>query len=1011
MQKSRWVLVSIIIVIICAPLIATATEEIVDEIQVVNGTNVFGNLASIQEFYNLWYYIQWANGTPCINFLMNVTSEDLDTSYKWNISMWGHQDPGVDMHLQIYNNTDWINLTNITGTDEWHTGFTTIGGSWLNDTTAQLRIFSDAVGDGSAKYLAIDYIFIEHLEPLSWGTTPANQSVDYGETLRLSLNVTQGHGAISVNDYAVNDSDFYFPQGTNKSDIAEFNFIGDTTLIVNSTNQFHENLTEQSNIYYTPGEDRELKLCWSGWNGTYSTMNCNETVYCAWTNDTNLFNWTFYPSAIINASEDPYIYKCGGSYYIAAENKKQGATFRNISIWRIDDFNFDNASSVYITDFDISSNAWESQDVSSPTVYCNDTSECYMYYEGRGAGSNGIGLAITTDCTTWARWHATDAVIYANQTAVDGLSAIVPDDIIYNNNMYYMTIHAGGILEKSFLINSSTLDSYWTEFNSTAITSDNSDNAYMIGVFNISNTWYAEFVNESFPRDIHLGYVQSKEESLLTNKNLLSQGENYTVNITVNDSHGYEISTEVTIFVSSVNYWLNSNYTQVGNNDSWQKINTNGYMWDTAGYNLTVPDLIVGGTGGLLEAAAGGNISVTNLTIESSSVLNASNETITVSGDFSNSGTFTNNSGTVIFSGASSTLTGQTDFNYVEVSGNLTLNSEINQSIINITSTGNLTYNASNFDDSAYYYKQAGGYVSVSNGNLTSNASFYNDTLIIINTTGSGYWIDLVESGAGWLIAGLSNSVACSTNAECDSGYCVHSVCRAASTFCGDAFCDTGETYSSCYSDCEAPATSTSALGRTTTPTSVTKSAIFTNVESGAELKATILANQIYVTEVTTTAAESSDSAKISVSNYDSKPDSVPDPAYEVHQYLDISSNIKTKTAEIIFKVSDKWLEERGASSDDVVLLHHNKTSWQELPTQHISEESYRAVTNSFSTFAISIKTRQVKMEGEPQVSADKEEMGGSTESVKVKILALLFTLLVIGYIYTNRRKSLYNEK
>ena len=47
-----------------------------------------------------------------------------------------------------------------------------------------------------------------------------------------------------------------------------------------------------------------------------------------------------------------------------------------------------------------------------------------------------------------------------------------------------------------------------------------------------------------------------------------------------------------------------------------------------------------------------------------------------------------------------------------------------------------------------------------------------------------------------------SNGDVCSIDAECDSGYCVHDVCRATSTYCGDTHCDVGETYSSCSTDC-----------------------------------------------------------------------------------------------------------------------------------------------------------------------------------------------------------------
>ncbi|MCK4589852.1 MAG: hypothetical protein KAT77_05380 [Nanoarchaeota archaeon] len=39
-------------------------------------------------------------------------------------------------------------------------------------------------------------------------------------------------------------------------------------------------------------------------------------------------------------------------------------------------------------------------------------------------------------------------------------------------------------------------------------------------------------------------------------------------------------------------------------------------------------------------------------------------------------------------------------------------------------------------------------------------------------------------------------------NLGCAGGYCVHNLCRATSTHCGDGHCDTGETCSSCSSDC-----------------------------------------------------------------------------------------------------------------------------------------------------------------------------------------------------------------
>jgi hypothetical protein len=43
----------------------------------------------------------------------------------------------------------------------------------------------------------------------------------------------------------------------------------------------------------------------------------------------------------------------------------------------------------------------------------------------------------------------------------------------------------------------------------------------------------------------------------------------------------------------------------------------------------------------------------------------------------------------------------------------------------------------------------------------------------------------------------------CSLDLECESEFCVHGICRSTSTYCGDGYCDEGESYSSCPKDCE----------------------------------------------------------------------------------------------------------------------------------------------------------------------------------------------------------------
>jgi hypothetical protein len=43
---------------------------------------------------------------------------------------------------------------------------------------------------------------------------------------------------------------------------------------------------------------------------------------------------------------------------------------------------------------------------------------------------------------------------------------------------------------------------------------------------------------------------------------------------------------------------------------------------------------------------------------------------------------------------------------------------------------------------------------------------------------------------------------ACKDSAECTDNFCVHNVCRSEAAYCGDGFCDTGESISSCPGDC-----------------------------------------------------------------------------------------------------------------------------------------------------------------------------------------------------------------
>ena len=84
----------------------------------------------------------------------------------------------------------------------------------------------------------------------------------------------------------------------------------------------------------------------------------------------------------------------------------------------------------------------------------------------------------------------------------------------------------------------------------------------------------------------------------------------------------------------------------------------------------------------------------------------------------------------------------------------------------------------------------------------TTSSSWQSATPGGVNIVSNYVWANLT-SFSSYSLGGLkTNGQACSADANCYSGYCVHSVCRATSTYCGDGYCDSGETSSSCSADC-----------------------------------------------------------------------------------------------------------------------------------------------------------------------------------------------------------------
>lgn len=81
-----------------------------------------------------------------------------------------------------------------------------------------------------------------------------------------------------------------------------------------------------------------------------------------------------------------------------------------------------------------------------------------------------------------------------------------------------------------------------------------------------------------------------------------------------------------------------------------------------------------------------------NLTIESTAVFNGGANTITVNGSWTNSGTYVPATSTVLFTGTTKNITGNTTFNQVTVAGSYTILNDVTfNGLLNITSSGSLS--------------------------------------------------------------------------------------------------------------------------------------------------------------------------------------------------------------------------------------------------------------------------------------------------------------------------------
>jgi len=136
-------------------------------------------------------------------------------------------------------------------------------------------------------------------------------------------------------------------------------------------------------------------------------------------------------------------------------------------------------------------------------------------------------------------------------------------------------------------------------------------------------------------------------------------------------------------------------------------------------YNGTMAQSVKGITYGNLSFSNGGAAAKTlvssgtvngDILVNSGATLHSGGFTITLLGNWTNSGTFTASTGTIVFNGAAKTITGNTTFNRITVNGSYTVanNDIVYNGLINVTTTGSYV---------------AGGGIATLNGDLTNSGS------------------------------------------------------------------------------------------------------------------------------------------------------------------------------------------------------------------------------------------------------------------------------------------------
>ena len=190
-------------------------------------------------------------------------------------------------------------------------------------------------------------------------------------------------------------------------------------------------IREIGNIIYEPGEaSKKYKTFYTGYI-TYTDADDGEKIHYAYSEDGHTWTKSTSNPVIDNRlAEDPFVVKSGSTYYLYAEDKTAGGE-NKIRIWTSSDCEIwaDQGQAIDLLD------------CQSPIVWIENT-VWYMICE-RYPNNQDIALATSSDGMTWNN-EPTNPIM--EKTDTDWvIGALVSDDIIKEDGIYYMTYHGESI--------------------------------------------------------------------------------------------------------------------------------------------------------------------------------------------------------------------------------------------------------------------------------------------------------------------------------------------------------------------------------------------------------------------------------------------------------------------------------------------------------------------------------------------------------------------------------------